>query len=528
MALSPGTLLRGRYDVLRNTNNGGMSTVFEAIDKRLADSQCAVKELLDTKAAGTAADYVRSTFELEMKALVELDHPCIPKVRDFFHEGDKTYLVMDFLPGRNLQQELEEHMETTRRAFPAGKAVTDILAVLEIVSYLHGQTPSIVHRDIKPANIIRDEKSGRLKLVDFGLARTLLDKSTLPSRVGTLGYCAPEQLAGCADQRSDIYSVGATFHFLMTGQPPRLGADVGRADIPADLYPIVARATAPRASERYGKVQELIADLTAWQAGATSHLPVRAVVKTVTQPAALKTRRPSRRNAWFFLATMAMGMGWVGGQLFWKSTPQPALVETWNPPTETVLTSLGLEPLRPYEAQPGQRHILRKESVKLSPARVSAKAIESPNRTPRISPRLSSVVETPTLAQSPMHRPLTPSLHERSTATLYPAAPSLGEEAYPRAASVSAPAPRAAATPIAQQRPATAPAVEAPVSHARETVAPAVAVSVDAAAKSQPAASRFSDSATEVRTSSEYPGLGGPGGGGPSMGGPGGGPGGHH
>jgi serine/threonine protein kinase len=194
-------------------------------------------------------------------------------------------------------------------------------------------SPSIIHRDIKPANIIREERSGKVKLVDFGLARPV--SFNLQTMVGTMGFCPPEQLAGRADLRSDLYAVGATLYRMVSGELPRLSFEPLQLNLPGlrpGLDRIITKATHPNADERYASAEEMAQDLRMWQNGVPTVL--------VPAPPAAPESAPDRR-AWAFLTSLALGMGLIGGIVFthapdrWKGTevslPTPDLEVTADP-----------------------------------------------------------------------------------------------------------------------------------------------------------------------------------------------------
>ena len=289
MSLSPDTLLRGRYRIVRVVQHGGMGAVYEAQDRNLADSPCAVKEILESAQQGKNAQYVANRFVEEMKALAGLDHPSIPRIRDFFEENDTSYIVMELIQGPSLAQELKERMASTGKPAAPEAVAKDILALLDTIAYLHNQTPAVIHRDIKPANILRDSRSGNIKLVDFGLARQMSSSTkTIHTSVGTVVYCAPEQMAGRAEPRSDLYSVGMTFYELLMGEPPGALAYEGHIpELPGTrpgLGAIVQKATQIRCGDRYASAELMAADLRRWLE--------RGVV-----PASLTPERPSLVNS---------------------------------------------------------------------------------------------------------------------------------------------------------------------------------------------------------------------------------------
>ncbi|HWT00283.1 MAG TPA: bifunctional serine/threonine-protein kinase/formylglycine-generating enzyme family protein [Pyrinomonadaceae bacterium] len=213
--LSPGTVLQNRYRIVRQLGQGGMGTVYEAVDERVS-ATVVVKE------ANEATDErERREFEREARLLANLQHKTLPKVMDYFIEGGVEYLVMEYVPGYDLAELLR------RRGSPFHlKAVLrwadELLGVLD---YLHGLKPPILHRDIKPSNLKLTQRE-EIYLLDFGLAKGAAGKMTMTQasrsvRGFTPVYAPLEQIAGQGtDPRSDIYAVGATLYHLLTGAPP--------------------------------------------------------------------------------------------------------------------------------------------------------------------------------------------------------------------------------------------------------------------------------------------------------------------
>jgi serine/threonine protein kinase len=262
-------VLQNRYEVVRSIKAGGMGAVYEAIDHKLADTPCAIKEVLTAALEGPDADYILRSFESEMRSLAVLNHPNIPRVRDYFELAGQRYIILDLIRGTPLDDELQRHLEVTGSPMEPAIAVADMVEVLETLAYLHSGNPAVVHRDIKPANLIRDERDRRIKLVDFGIARAV-GSQQLQTMVGTLGYCAPEQMAGRAEPRSDVYSVGATLAHLITGRLSRtLDLESLTRQLPQfpELAAILARATEMKLSLRYSSASEMAAALKQWLQG---------------------------------------------------------------------------------------------------------------------------------------------------------------------------------------------------------------------------------------------------------------------
>lgn len=230
-ALQRGALLRDRYEIQSLIGQGGMGAVYKAADRRLPGRWCAVKEIWPPPGiSAEALDQAREQFLREASTLARLDHPNLPKVSDFFSEGERDYLVMDYVPGRDLHRLVQE--ATRQGQFLDERQVLGWMVQLcEALTYLHGQEPPVLHRDVKPGNI-KLTPDDRIKLVDFGLVKPLDpdDPKTLTGLrgIGSLPYTPIEQYAGDlghTDTRSDLYGLGATLYHLLTGRPPASAQD---------------------------------------------------------------------------------------------------------------------------------------------------------------------------------------------------------------------------------------------------------------------------------------------------------------
>ncbi|MBN9420423.1 MAG: serine/threonine protein kinase [Candidatus Eremiobacteraeota bacterium] len=266
MSLAVREKLQDRYEVVRSIKSGGMGAVYEAVDHKLASTPCAIKEVLASALEGSSAQYVLASFEAEMRALANLDHPNIPRVRDYFEIEGKRYIILDLVQGQGLDDELAEHLRLTHEPMDPAVAAVDMVQVLETLTYLHNCRPPIIHRDIKSANLIRDSRNGRIKLVDFGIARSV-ETLKVQTQVGTPGFCAPEQMAGRAELRSDLYSVGATLYHLCTGKlPPAFTFEALEMELPRapGLVKIVLKATEPKPADRYANAEEMAQALRSW------------------------------------------------------------------------------------------------------------------------------------------------------------------------------------------------------------------------------------------------------------------------
>jgi len=220
------TILKERYKIAGPIGQGGMGAVYQAEDVLLIGRVCAIKEIapdpdLDKKMLAQ----LQEQFRQEASVLARLDHPNLPKVSDYFTHAGREYLVMDFVPGHDLREILDQALSQNR--FLDEKQVINWADQLcDALAYLHSQTPPILHRDIKPSNI-KLTPSGLLKLVDFGLVKLLTSDEartvTIVQGQGTAAYTPLEQYGGDdvhTDTRSDVYSLGATLYHLLTGRAP--------------------------------------------------------------------------------------------------------------------------------------------------------------------------------------------------------------------------------------------------------------------------------------------------------------------
>lgn len=222
--LKPGSLLEGKYRILKIIGQGGMSVVYLAVNER-ANKHWAVKEF--RKCGYQDFEVVRQNLIAEINILKKIRHPHLPRIIDVIDSGDSFLIVMDYIHGRTLEDIL-----SISGAQPQSRVIKWARQLCDVLGYLHSQKPPIIYRDIKPGNImIRSD--GDVTLIDFGAARELkLSKAEDTTCLGTRGYAAPEQYGGHGqtDARTDIYCLGATLYHMLTGHNP--------AGPPYELYPI--------------------------------------------------------------------------------------------------------------------------------------------------------------------------------------------------------------------------------------------------------------------------------------------------
>lgn len=258
--LPVGTVLQGRYRITSRLGHGGMGAVYEASDARL-DTRVALKQSFCIE------ERLRTQFQSEARLLASLSHPALPRVTDYFIEGGRNFLVMQFVEGVDLAQILL----TQPGPLPRDRVVAWADQLLDALIYLHARDRQVIHRDIKPHNL-KLKPDGNIALLDFGLAkeRTSLSLSESESVFGfTRRYAPLEQILDeGTTERSDIYALGATLYHLLTGvkppdaeiraaalsqsiADPLLRADAILPVVGEDLALILERALALRAADRY-------------------------------------------------------------------------------------------------------------------------------------------------------------------------------------------------------------------------------------------------------------------------------------
>lgn len=250
---------QGRYRLIRKIGQGGMGTVYLAYDRKL-NIERVVKEV---RFKGRPDDEKRrQQFVSEMNIIREIQHPCIPRVVDLFSEGGALMIVMERIEGKDLKKQILD-----QGSVPVAKAVDWGIQLAQILIYLHGKDPPIFHRDLKPENVIL-HPSGRLYLIDFGIAGGPAGCSGQDEFKGTYGYAAPEQYVSPVrmDGRGDIYSLGRLLNFCLFGDPSGTEGLQTPGDkmpeIPDSFRAILRKCTESDPGKRYQRVDKLLEDLT--------------------------------------------------------------------------------------------------------------------------------------------------------------------------------------------------------------------------------------------------------------------------
>src|SRR3990172_4861871 len=313
MTLDRDSLLNNRYRIVEILGQGGMGSIYRAVDENLG-VDVAVKENLFT-----TDEYARQ-FRLEAVILANLRHPNLPRVTDHFVIGDEgQYLVMDYIEGEDLRQRMERLGNITEdEAILIGAAVCDAL------NYLHTRKPAILHRDLKPGNV-KITPHSHIFLVDFGLAKVLHGSqvTTTGARAMTPGYSPPEQYGTArTDPRTDIYSLGATLYAALSGIIPEDG--LARAMDNTQLTPLrkrnskvsrrlaasIEKAMGIDPADRFQNAEEFKRSLLGPKTK-TQHLPDDSVVEPAPQDAAEESQKSPTEKAPHPAGNHQSGKCWV-------------------------------------------------------------------------------------------------------------------------------------------------------------------------------------------------------------------------
>jgi serine/threonine protein kinase/outer membrane protein assembly factor BamB len=222
MFLKIGTIVIDRYVIEKVLGSGGMGNVYLATDKTIPNGRpCAIKETpTPADDPPTREQYVRiRALQMEADIMSKLHHPAIPRVFDFFPWQRRHYLVMDHIDGQTLSDRLVTQITEHGTGFDEPTVIGWALLICDLFDYLHTQNPPVIHRDIKPENFILTPQND-LRMIDYGIARRLTGGQRI-TELGSQGYAPPESYHGTGDPRTDIYSLGAMMHALLTGKDPR-------------------------------------------------------------------------------------------------------------------------------------------------------------------------------------------------------------------------------------------------------------------------------------------------------------------
>ena len=260
-ALSKNMTLASRYEIIERIKSGGMGAVYKANDLRLGKI-CAIKELLHQSIDEEEQENAIKMFEREAKILSSLQHPNLPAVTDYFAVGNRYYLAMKFIEGKDLSAILRQAGEP---GLPEDKVVEWAMQICDVLIYLHSRNPPVIYRDLKPSNIMIRKSDGKVVLIDFGIARVLeeeeAEEASTKTAIGTVGYMSPEQYRGWPEPRSDVYSLGATMYHLLRGKPPIPftfeSIKKARPDVSDEINAVVMNAVRLKPADRFDSALDM-------------------------------------------------------------------------------------------------------------------------------------------------------------------------------------------------------------------------------------------------------------------------------
>ncbi|MGI8836106.1 MAG: serine/threonine-protein kinase [Pyrinomonadaceae bacterium] len=288
------TIGQGRYRIVRKLGRGGMGAVYEAVDQRLGIT-VALKETL------SAEPSLRKQFEHEARLLASLQHPALPRVTDHFVEGNRAFLVMQFIAGTDLARIIAHQPGP----FPRDQVIAWADQLLDALIYLHSHDRQVIHRDIKPHNL-KLTANGQIALLDFGLAEVRRADTSATASQAFFGYTrqyAPlEQIEDrWTDPRSDIYALGATLYHLLTGIKPPDALERASAVINSEPDPLqpannIHAAVGPQVSAILGKSMALRPEERYANATDFSEA-LRRVGRTTISPVNVQMKEPAKGDS---------------------------------------------------------------------------------------------------------------------------------------------------------------------------------------------------------------------------------------
>jgi len=312
LVFQPGTILAGRYRLLRVLGEGGMGAVYQARDQEL-DRLIALK-VIRPELAGHAS--ILQRFKQELILARHVTHKNVVRIYDLGEADGVKFITMEYVDGEDLRSLLRRQQKLS-----PNEAVDIVIQICRALDCAHGE--GVIHRDLKPQNVMRDSQ-GRVVVMDFGLARSLESPGMTQTGalVGTLEYMSPEQALGSElDQRSDLFAVGLIFYELLTGKVP-YKADTGIASlmkrtqqravpisdidgtVPKALSAIVSKCLERDPAHRYASALELLRQLEAWQGNPNLSVAEPIHAPTTPRSVQISLALPGRRG-WIWIAVVA-------------------------------------------------------------------------------------------------------------------------------------------------------------------------------------------------------------------------------
>ncbi len=342
--LAPQSMLQQRYIILQAVGQGGMGAVYQALDTR-TQRQVAIKEMSQAHFGPAELAQAQARFQQEAMMLAQLTHPNLPHIYNSFNEQGRSYLVMEFINGKTLFHLLREN---NNKPMPVKHLLHYGTQLCDVLSYLHQQQPPIIFRDVKPTNIMVTT-DGHVFLIDFGIARFFKEEQALDTVfLGSPGYAAPEQHGTeQSSPRTDIYGLGATLHYCLTGRDPYYAQPrftfqpirTYNPAVPAELDQLILHMVAHETQARPASMAEVAQTLRKIDALLTSQSPILAS-PSVTAPsrpvAPTQVAQPISNPGSIYLSTQAIAAPTSAG------TPLPWMLPTLIRLIALLVMSIGI------------------------------------------------------------------------------------------------------------------------------------------------------------------------------------------
>jgi serine/threonine protein kinase len=340
--LNTGDVLGGRYEILQLLGEGGMGAVYKAMDREL-DRPVALKLIRPQLAANPS---ILARFKQELLLAHQVTHKNVIRIYDLGDADGVKFITMEFVEGIDLRALIQE-----KKKFSPSEAVEITEQICLALEATHNV--GVIHRDLKPQNIMRD-KSGRILLMDFGLARTVAGDGMTQTGalVGTMEYMSPEQaLAKDLDQRSDLFTLGLILYELLTGTVPytaesvvaslikrtqerAIEVSVHDGSIPRALSNIVSKCLERDPAVRYQNADELLKDLAAWQGKGGSTAKVSA---TSSNARMNRLREFTRSRQWSRIAAAVLLLVAAVAGTAWYRNRRPNVASVKHAPVSVLV-----------------------------------------------------------------------------------------------------------------------------------------------------------------------------------------------
>lgn len=354
--------LNGRYQTLGLLGKGGFGATFAAADVGLPGTPiCVVKQLRPSTDDPNVFRMAKQLFEREAQTLGKVgNHPQIPRLLDYFEDSQQFYLVQEYVKGHNLHQEVKRN-----GTFSEGGVKQFLTEILPILTYIHSQ--EVIHRDIKPANLIRRQTDQQLVLIDFGAvknevnsvlaANTSAQTALTAFAIGTAGFAPPEQMAMRPVYASDIYALGITCIYLLTGRTPKeIDCNHQTGEMEWERYVTVGESFAKvirtmleiSVRHRYKSAQQVLDAMNAlpYEEGMKQSLVTAPLVKDSPDSTALNTATGIRSNISTSFSQMNTGIKTV-------NRSQPSDIQTRLKSSPSPQSNGGVNPAAPRAASAG-------------------------------------------------------------------------------------------------------------------------------------------------------------------------------